>query len=170
MHVKCTFIHKIDVSFIFCLLSFLGLHPWHIEVPRIGVYQSYSYWPTPEPQQRGIQAISATHTTTHANTGFLIHWVRPGIKPATSLFLGRFISTAPTTATPKIDISYSTNKAITILMPKETCHQDLMVFWPCALFFAFFIGNIKDDALSILHYSSLCISSVSGLDLHCSLS
>ena len=29
--------------------------------------------PTPEPQQRRIQAASATHTTAHGNAGFLTH-------------------------------------------------------------------------------------------------
>ena len=26
-----------DLFILFCLLSFLGPHPWHMEVPRLGV-------------------------------------------------------------------------------------------------------------------------------------
>ena len=56
---------------------------------------SYCFWPTSEPQQRQIWAMSATYTTVHGNARSLTHWARPGIKPATSWFLVRFISTAP---------------------------------------------------------------------------
>ena len=38
---------------------------------------------------------SVTYTTAHGHTGSLIHWVRPGIEPATSWFLVRFISSVP---------------------------------------------------------------------------
>jgi len=44
----------------------------------------------PEPQQRGIRAMSATHTIAHGNAGSLIHWARPGIEPTTSWFLVGF--------------------------------------------------------------------------------
>ena len=42
-----------------------------------------------------IWAMSATDTTAHSNTRSLTHWVRTGIKPTTSWFLVRFVSTAP---------------------------------------------------------------------------
>jgi len=42
-----------------------------------------------------IQASSVTYTTAHGNTRSLTHWARPGIKPATSWFLVRFISAMP---------------------------------------------------------------------------
>ena len=35
--------------FFFFLFFFLGPHPQHLEVPRLGVNQSYSCWPTPQP-------------------------------------------------------------------------------------------------------------------------
>ena len=57
--------------------------------------QSCSRWPTPQPQQHQIQALSATYTTAHGNTGSSAHWARPGIEPATSWFLVGFVSTAP---------------------------------------------------------------------------
>ena len=46
----------------------------------------------PELQQHGIRAMSVTHTTAHGNTRSLTHWARPGIEPATSWFLVRFVN------------------------------------------------------------------------------
>ena len=55
--------HMIDVPFdvnflkltFFVFFSvFLGLNPWHMEVPRLGLNQSCSCWPILQPQQRGI--------------------------------------------------------------------------------------------------------------------
>ena len=64
-------------------------------VPRLGSNQSCSCWPTPQPQQCGIQATSATYTIAHGNARSLTHWARPGIESETSWFLVRFVSTAP---------------------------------------------------------------------------
>ena len=58
-----------------------------------GSNQSCSWWPTP--QQHQIQAVSATYTTACGNARSLIHRTRPGIKPASSWILVRFISTEP---------------------------------------------------------------------------
>ena len=49
----------------------------------------------PEPQQRQIQAPSATYTIAHGNAWSLTHWARLGIEPTTSWFPVWFISTAP---------------------------------------------------------------------------
>ena len=83
--------------FFFCLLSFWGPHPQYMEVPRLQVSLELccSCQPMPEPQQRQIQAAPVTYTTAHCNAGSLTHWVKPGIKPATSWFLVGFVSTAP---------------------------------------------------------------------------
>ena len=43
----------------------------------------------------GSRAASATYTAAHGNTGSLIHWVRPGIKPTSSWVLVGFITTEP---------------------------------------------------------------------------
>ena len=51
--------------------------------------------PTPQPQQLQIWAVSVTYTTAHGNAGSLTHWERPGIKPASSRILVRFVSAAP---------------------------------------------------------------------------
>ena len=42
---------------------FLGLHPWYIEIPRLGLNESYHCQHTPQPQQCGIWATSLTYTT-----------------------------------------------------------------------------------------------------------
>ena len=47
----------------------------------------------PQPQQPGIQAMSATCTTAHSNAASLTHWARPGIQPETSWLLVGFFST-----------------------------------------------------------------------------
>ena len=49
----------------------------------------------PEPQQRQIRAASVTYTTAHGNARSITHRERPGIEPATSWFLVRFVSSVP---------------------------------------------------------------------------
>ena len=76
-------------------LSFEGHTRSIWRFPGYGSNRSCSCRPTPEPQQCQIWAVSATYTTAHGNARSLTHWVRPGIKPATSWFLVGFVSTAP---------------------------------------------------------------------------
>ena len=57
-----------------------------------GLNQSRSGWPTPQPQQRGIQGASVTYTMAHVNARSLTHWMRPGIKLASSWILVGFIT------------------------------------------------------------------------------
>ena len=64
----------------FLSFNFLELLWQHMEVPRLGVE---------------LELLLLAYTTAHGNTGSLTHWERPGIKPATSWFLVRFVSTAP---------------------------------------------------------------------------
>ena len=49
----------------------------------------------PQPQQHGIQAMSAHYTTAHGNARSPAHLVKPGVKPASSWILVRLISTVP---------------------------------------------------------------------------
>ena len=60
--------------------------------PGQGLNQSCNCCPTPQPQQHGMQATSATYTTDHSDAR---SGGRPGIEPATSWILVGFISTAP---------------------------------------------------------------------------
>ena len=39
---------------LFIYFVFLGPHPWHMEVPRLGSHRSCSCRPTPQPQPHGI--------------------------------------------------------------------------------------------------------------------
>ena len=61
--------------------------------PGRGSNWSYSCRPIPQPQQHQIQASSVMYSTDHANTRSLMHWARPGIKPASSCILVGFVST-----------------------------------------------------------------------------
>ena len=80
------------IFFFFCF-CFLGPHPGHMEIPRLGVQselQLSDY--VPQPQQCQIWAVSATCTTAHSNSRSLTHWAKPGIEPASSWILVRFVN------------------------------------------------------------------------------
>ena len=67
--------NKSSLVFFFC---FLGLHPWHIEVLRLGVE---------------LQLQLPTYATaTASSAGSLNSWARPGIKPASSWILVGFVN------------------------------------------------------------------------------
>ena len=81
---------------------FLGPHLQHMEIlrPRVRLNQSYSCLPTPQPQQRRIQAMSLTYITAHGSTGSLTHSARPGIEPTFSWILVGVCYHWATTGTP----------------------------------------------------------------------
>ena len=62
---------RIAFFFFFFFAFILGPRPWHMEVPGQGSKHSYSHWPTPQPQQRGIQDGFMTYTTAQGNGGSL---------------------------------------------------------------------------------------------------
>ena len=64
--------------YLFIYFDFLEPHPWHMEVPRLGVNGSYNYWPASQPQQHQIWATSTTYTTAQGNARSLTHWVSEG--------------------------------------------------------------------------------------------
>ena len=85
----------------FLFLVFLGSCTWGIwRFPGEGSNRSWSCRPTPQPQQRGIRATSATYTTAHGNARSLTRYMRPGIEPGSSWILVRFVSDWATTGTP----------------------------------------------------------------------
>ena len=49
---------------------FLGPHLQHMEVTRLGLNQSCSCWPTPQPRR---MSTSVTYTTAHGNPRSLTH-------------------------------------------------------------------------------------------------
>ena len=65
--------NSLFIFYFFVFLPFLGPLLWHMEVSGWGVNWSCSHQPMPEPQQCRIQAMSATYTTAHGNTGSLTH-------------------------------------------------------------------------------------------------
>ena len=52
-------------------------------------------WPMPQTEQCQIWAGSLTYTTVHGNEGFLTHWANPGLEPASTRVLIRFVSAEP---------------------------------------------------------------------------
>ena len=81
-----------SVLFFFFCFCFLGPHLQHMEVPRLGVEL--------ELQPLAYTTATATRDPSHictlchslGNARSLTHWVRPGIKPASSWILAGFIS------------------------------------------------------------------------------
>ena len=49
-------------------LGVKGLHLWHWKFPGQGLNWRSSCWPTPQPQQHQIRAVSVTYTTAHGNS------------------------------------------------------------------------------------------------------
>ena len=78
--------------FSYFVIFFIFLSFWHFlgrsssiwRFPGQGSNRSCSRPPTPQPQQLGIRAASATYTTAHGNAGSFTHRARAGMEPATS--------------------------------------------------------------------------------------
>ena len=76
---------------LFVCFCFLGLHLWHVEVPRRGV-------------ELEMQLLA--YTTAHSNARSWTHWTRPGIRPTSSRILVRFITCWATMWTPRFVCSF----------------------------------------------------------------
>ena len=85
--------------FIICFL-FLGPQLWHMEDPRLGVHLELQLPACPQPQQHQIRAPFATYAATFGNTASLTFWIRPGIEPASSWIVVRFLTCWATVGTP----------------------------------------------------------------------
>ena len=83
---------KLVLSYLSFFLSFLGLYLWHMEVPKLRVKLELLLLAFTTATQCRIQAASLTYATAHGNTGSLTHRARPGIKPASSRMLIRFVN------------------------------------------------------------------------------
>ena len=77
-----SWVHSLFLNVLFCFV--LGPHPWHVEVPRLGV-------------QSELQLAATLY--------FLTHWVRLGMEPAASRLLVR-IRFRCTTMNSKIALFY----------------------------------------------------------------
>ena len=80
------------VGFLFvCLFCFLGLHPQHMDVPRLGVELQLKL-----PSYATATAMpDLSHVRAEGNARSPTHWVRPGIKPTSSWILVEFVSASP---------------------------------------------------------------------------
>ena len=77
--------------FLFCFVL-LGLHPRHMEVPRLGVESKLE----PLAYTTATPDLSCVcNTTARGNTRSLTHWSRPGIKPVSLWILVRFVPAEP---------------------------------------------------------------------------
>ena len=82
-------------ALLFFFFVFLGLHPWHMEVLRLGVkleLQLPAY--TTATAMQDPSCIFDLHTA-HGNAGSLTHRARPGIESASSWILVRFSTPEP---------------------------------------------------------------------------
>ena len=73
------------VLFCFWSFVFLGPHPQHMEVSRLGVQSELQL----------SAYTSVTYTTVHGNARSLTHWMRSGIEPASSQILVGFTTAKP---------------------------------------------------------------------------
>jgi len=89
---------SVVIGFFFYFLFFLLFRAAPVAYGELN--RSCSCWPMPQPQQHQIWTLSATYTTAHSNTKSLTHWARPGIEPASSWMLVRFINRWAMTGTP----------------------------------------------------------------------
>ena len=64
--------------------SFYGCTNGIWKFPEQGSNWGVSWRLTPQPQQRQIQAASASYAADHGNAGSLTHWTRTGMEPASS--------------------------------------------------------------------------------------
>ena len=92
---------KLIVPFVcFC---FLGLHPQHMEVPRLGVeleLQLPAY--TTASAMRGVSCVYDLHHSSKQWQMGLTHWERPGFEPTSSWILVGFVNLWATKGTPLI--------------------------------------------------------------------
>ena len=90
----------IFVIIISVIFGFLGPHPWHMEVPRLGVQlelQLLAY--TTATEMWDLSLIFDLHQSSRQRRS-LTHWARPGIQPASSWILFGFINHWASKGTP----------------------------------------------------------------------
>ena len=82
------------------IFVFLELHPWHMEVPRLGAESELQLpaYVTAAAMQDSSCICNLLHSS--GNTTSLTHWTRPGVEAVSSWILVRFITTRATTVPP----------------------------------------------------------------------
>ena len=99
------FIHLKYFIIIF-FLSFLGPHPQHMEVPRLGVLIRATYSCPAYATATAMPDPSRLYDLHHSSQQCQTHWARPGIQPATSWFLVGFVNHWAMMGTPVFFILY----------------------------------------------------------------
>ena len=87
--------YKQAAYFIYLYFSFLGPHPWRMDVPRLGVELELQPPATATATAMPDPNHIWTYATAQGNAEYLTYWVRPGIEPASSQLLGRFVTAEP---------------------------------------------------------------------------
>ena len=80
--------------FFFFSLSLLGLHPWHMKSPRLGVKSKLKLPAYTRATPPDLSHVCNLHHS-HSKAGSLTHWARLGIKPASSWILVGFVTNEP---------------------------------------------------------------------------
>ena len=86
---------QLPVQFLFFSFVFLGPHPWHMEIPRLGVGSELQLPAYTTATTIWDSTLSATHTTAQSNAGSLTHGARPGMEPGSSWILVGLVTTEP---------------------------------------------------------------------------
>ena len=85
------------ITLLYLFIYLLGPHLWHMEVPRLGIESELQL------QAYSIATATATWDPSRMcnlhhswqQCRYLTYWARPGIEPASSSLLVRFVSTVP---------------------------------------------------------------------------
>ena len=80
------------LKFFFFFFVFLGPHPWHMEVPRLGIESELQLLTYATAAAIPYPSMSVICTTTHGSAGSLA-W--PGIEPTSSWIRVRFVTAEP---------------------------------------------------------------------------
>ena len=101
---------------ILCYSIFLGLHPWHMEVPRLRV-KSELQLPacTTATTMQDLSCICDLHHSSRTARS-LIHWARPGAKLALSWILVGFVSAEPWW---KLQITFFKKNIFSVIGPNQ---------------------------------------------------
>ena len=96
--VLLNFFNFIFISLFFSFFLFFGgggLHPQHMEVPRLGVELALQLLAYTTAIATLDLSCSETYTIAHVNTQSLTHGARPGIEPTSSWILVGFFTAEP---------------------------------------------------------------------------
>ena len=86
------FIPKLG-GYAFIFFPFLRPHPWHMEVPKLGVELELQL-PATSPATWDLSCIFDLHPA-RSNARSPTHWARPGMEPTSSWILVKFVSAVP---------------------------------------------------------------------------